>query len=339
MRSPAGAWGDLRPLSGEYTGYADPHPATDGRDFVVAASPQLGALKQVLVSVFDPVPPVVAPIAVSGSTTAGDATTLSATATDTWSAIPTATWAFGDGAIGTGLSASHAYANAGSYTATLTVIDAAGNATARSIALTIAAAQSTLTTATFSGKWTASRIKGTLLVKGTAPRAGTYAVDVFSGATRTLHSSLTLPAGAFSNTLKLPAKFLPGTYRVALVPGFPATVVLPASRTANLAAPAEGVVDRVVLSGKNGGPSARTLKGAKTIWVSFRFAAVPKGALKLTWYRKGKKGKRVALGSTTKNSGKKVGSYLKLGGTLHGTFTAVLSRKGKVIAQGSVKAT
>jgi hypothetical protein len=121
------------------------------------------------------------------------------------------------------------------------------------------------------------------------------------------------------------------------VPAFPAGVVAPAAGTAKLAAPAEGVVDKVVLSGKNGGPAARTLKSATTIWASFRFAAVPKGALKLTWY-KTVKGKRSSLGSTTKSPAKKVGSYLKLGGKLNGTFTAVLSRKGKVIAQGSVKA-
>jgi hypothetical protein len=337
MRSPAGAWGDLRPLSGEYSGYADPHPATDGRHLTVVAAPLVGAVKQVLLSVFDPVAPVVAPIAVSASTTVGGATTLSVTATDEWSAIPTVAWAFGDGATGTGLSTSHAYASAGAYTATVTVTDAAGNATARTIALTIAAAQSTLTTAKFSGKWTASRIKGTLLIKGTAPLAGTYAVDVFSGKTRKLHSAFTPPAGAFAKTIKLPPKLLPGSYRVALTPSFPASQVTPASRTSKLAAPIEGVVSTITLSGTNGGPAARTLRGASTIWVSFRFAAVSRGSLKLTWYRR-VKGKRSALGSTTKSPGRKVGSYLRLGGTLLGTFTAVLTRKGKVIAQGSIRA-
>jgi hypothetical protein len=151
--------------------------------------------------------------------------------------------------------------------------------------------------------------------------------------------SYKLAAGAFSKALKLPVKLLPGSYRVALVPSFPAGVVQAAGRNSiKLAAPVEGVVDKVVLSGRNGGPAARTLKAATTIWVSFRFAAVPKGALKLTWYRTDK-GKRVALGSTTKSPANKVGSYLKLGGTLRGTFTAVLSRKGTIIAQGSVKAT
>ena len=155
---------------------------------------------------------------------------------------------------------------------------------------------------------------------------------------RKLHAAYTLPAGAFSQTLKLPAKLLPGTYRVTLAPAFAANVVTPAAGSAKLAAPAEGVVDKVVLSGRNGGPSTRTLKRATTIWASFHFAAVPKGALKLTWY-KTVKGKRVRLGAATESPGKKVGSYLRPGGLLHGMFTAVLTRKGKVIAQGSVRAT
>jgi hypothetical protein len=280
----------------------------------------------------------VSEIALSGSALAGEALGFAVNVTDAWSAIPAPTWTFGDGASGSGLTVSHTYAAAGTYTSTVTVTDASGNAVTRQVTSTVGALQATLTSAKFSAKWTASRVKGTLAVKGTAPRAGSYTVDVFSGKVRKLHAVYTLPAGAFSKALKLPVKLLPGTYRIALTPGFAANVVASASGTAKLAAPVEGVVDKVVLSGRNGGPAARTLKAATTIWASFRFAAVPKGALKLTWYRTDK-GKRVALGSTTKSPAKKVGSYLKLGGTLRGTFTAVLSRKGKVIAQGSVKAT
>jgi PKD repeat protein len=279
----------------------------------------------------------VSEIALSGSPLAGSPLGLGVTASDAWSAVAAPGWTFGDATAGSGVSVSHTYAQAGTYTSIVTVADASGNAVTRQVTSTIGALQSTLTSAKFSAKWKASRVKGTLTVTGTAPRAGTYTVDVFSGKVRKLHVGYALTAGAFSKALKLPAKLLPGTYRVALVPAFPAGVVAPAAGTAKLAAPAEGVVDKVVLSGKNGGPAARTLKSATTIWASFRFAAVPKGALKLTWY-KTVKGKRSSLGSTTKSPAKKVGSYLKLDGKLNGTFTAVLSRKGKVIAQGSVKA-
>jgi hypothetical protein len=338
MRSPAGVWGDLRPLSAPYTGFAAPNAATDGRGhFAVVTAPQLGTAKQVMLSTFDSVAPAVSPISVSGSALAGAATGLSVTATDEWSAIPTVTWAFGDGGAGAGTAVSHAYASAGSYTATVTVVDAAGNAATRQLVLTISAAQSTLTTARFAAKWKQSRVKGTLIVNGSAPRAGTYDIDVSKGTSRKIHASFTLPAGPFSRTLKLPAKLAPGSYHVALLPSFPATQVKPAAQDARLAAPPEGVVDLVALSGRFNGPATRTLRNINTVWATFRFVAVPKGNLKVTWYLKSKgKGKRQRLGSATKSPGVKVASFIQLGGR-RGKVTAVISRKGVVIAQGSVK--
>jgi hypothetical protein len=338
VRAADGSWGTTTTILPVHSGSTTPSIATDGvGDFATIATGS-DSTQTVMLAVYDAAPPVVSEIGLSGSPLAGAALGLGVTATDAWSAIPAPAWSFGDGASGSGLSVSHAYAAAGTYTSSVTVTDASGNAVTRQLTNTIGALQSTLTSARFSAKWSASRVKGTLAVTGTAPRAGGYSVDVFSGKVRKLHAAYTLTAGAFSKALTLPARLLPGSYDVTLTPAFAANVVAPASGTAKLAAPAEGVVDRVVISGRNGGPSARTLKRATTIWASFHFAAVPKGTLKLTWY-KTVKGKRVRLGATGKSPGKKVGSYLRLGGTLHGTFTAVLSRKGKVIAQGSVKAT
>ena len=54
MRTPAGVWGDNHPLSAPYSGYADPNPATDGRQYAVVTAPLIGATKQVLVGIFDP---------------------------------------------------------------------------------------------------------------------------------------------------------------------------------------------------------------------------------------------------------------------------------------------
>ena len=215
--------------------------------------------------------------------------------------------------------------------------DGGGNAVARQVAISIAVKQSTLSTASFTAKWKQSRVSGKLVVAGTVPRAGTYEITAASGKTVKLRTSLKLPAGAFSATLPLTADLLPGAYHVSLAPPFAANQVTPAARDAALAAPAEGVVDLVSMSGAKSGPAARTLRNARTIWASFRFAAVPKGTLKLTWYRT-VKGKKSRLGATSKSPSQKVASYLRLRGVLRGTFTAVLSRKGVVIAQGTVKA-
>ena len=56
MRTPAGVWGDNHPLSAAYSGYADPNPATDGRQYAVVTAPLVGSTKQVLVGIFDPRP-------------------------------------------------------------------------------------------------------------------------------------------------------------------------------------------------------------------------------------------------------------------------------------------
>jgi hypothetical protein len=337
VREANGAWGEVRDLSPALLSNDAPSVATDGHGHVAAVHTQLeGAAHRTMVSSLDSVAPTVAPIALSGSPLAGQPLTLAVAAGDVWSVI-SAAWIFGDGTTGSGTSVTHAYASAGSYNASVTVTDGAGNAVGRQLSISISAQQATLSTARFSAKWKQSRVKGTLIVTGSAPRSGTYVVDALKGTSRKIHASYQLKEGPFTQTIKLPAKLVPGKYRVSLLPSFPATQVKPAGRDAKLAAPAEGVVDLVVLSGAKNGPPARTLRNATTIWASFRFAAVPRGSLTLTWYRT-VKGKKQNLGSTRKASAKKVASYLRLGGTLRGTFTAVLTRKGKVIARGSVKA-
>jgi hypothetical protein len=272
---------------------------------------------------------------VTGSLLAGDAVSLAVTATDEWSTVGAPAWTFGDGGTGSGTSVQHVFAAAGTYTVHVSVTDGSGNSSAKDVAVAIASPQSTLTGAKFTAKWKESRVTGTLNLAGSAPRAGTYVIDVFKGKLRKIHVSTKITAaGAFTRKVKLPAKSVPGTYSVRLIPAD--AQVMGASRDARLAAPASGVVDVAFLSGRRSGTAARTLTGAKTIWASFHFAAKPKGNVTLTWFRVGTK--RVRIGSTSKASATKIVSYLRIGKTFAGTYQAVLSRKGVVIARASVKA-
>ena len=90
-----------------------------------------------------------------------------------------------------------------------------------------------------------------------------------------LHTSVKLGPGTYYASFKLPATLLPGTYGISLTPSSP--LVAPATSTAKLAAPAEGVVDVAFLSAARLGKAAHSLIGARTVWASFHFAALPKG--------------------------------------------------------------
>ena len=339
VRSPgaAGTWGDIHNLSSLHANATHPSLSTDGiGDFATISAPFVDALafKPAYVSVYDAAPPTVSPPTVTGTLLAGDPVTMTVTATDGWSSVGVPAWTFGDGGTGSALTVNHTYATPGTYTAHVSVTDGSGNTAGRDVSISISSPQATLTSAKFAGKWKVSRVTGTLKVAGVTPRAGSYAINVFKGKTRKIHVVFNLAAGAFTRTLKLPVKFLPGTYNVSLVPGD--AQVKGASRTASLAAPASGVVDVAFLSGARNGTAARTLTGASTIWASFHFAAKPKGKLTLTWYRIGKK--RVRLGATSKDSAVKVVSYLRNAKPFVGRYQAVLSRKGVVIARASVRA-
>jgi hypothetical protein len=62
----------------------------------------------------------------------GDALPFSAAADDNWSGPPGISWSFGDGGTASGSSATHAYATGGSFVATASATDGAGNVTQQS---------------------------------------------------------------------------------------------------------------------------------------------------------------------------------------------------------------
>jgi PKD repeat protein len=92
------------------------------------------------VSVFDVIPPQLTGVSVPSAGIAGTPVAASATATDTWSPTTTVQFDFGDGSSQTGATVSHSYTTAGTYTVTVTATDGAGNTTAGTRAITVAAA-------------------------------------------------------------------------------------------------------------------------------------------------------------------------------------------------------
>jgi PKD repeat protein len=82
--------------------------------------------------------PAVTGFTVPSTGKAGTALSYIATATDSWSAVSSYTWSFGDGTSLTGPNVSHTYAQGGTYTVTLTVADAVGNTTTRTATTTVA---------------------------------------------------------------------------------------------------------------------------------------------------------------------------------------------------------
>ena len=323
-RAPDGTWAPLVPLAAVHSVQSPPSLAVDAAGHVaLAAAPNEGPFRKVVnVWVFDPIAPTVSPVSVAGSRLAGDSLSLSVTPADTWSPT-TVQWDLGDGTSAAGASIAHAYDAAGTYVATATVTDAAGNVTSTRGTVQITAKRAALAAATFKATWKRSRVHGTLLLRGTAPRAGAYVFSVRRGGRDAITRTLQLAGGDFTRTITLPARMLPGRYTLTLAPPFPATQVLLASRDATLGAPAAGVVDRVTVTRKGGALHAR-----------FHFVVVAKGRLGVTWWVISK-GRRTLLARQTKAARATITATVTLRGR-HGRVTVIVTRAGAVVEQRSL---
>ena len=75
---------------------------------------------------FDATAPTLSGVSIPASVPIGTPATFSASPFDVWGPLTTA-WSFGDGATATGATVQHAYARAGTFTASVTATDAVGN--------------------------------------------------------------------------------------------------------------------------------------------------------------------------------------------------------------------
>jgi hypothetical protein len=127
-----------RPPGGAFAAPVEATPANGGAIGVALDASSDGAVgyldgttRFVQVRGFDAAPPVLSGVTIPASALAGETVTFAASAFDVWSPFAPV-WSFGDGAVAAGTSATHAYARPGTYTATLTAPDLAGNVASRS---------------------------------------------------------------------------------------------------------------------------------------------------------------------------------------------------------------
>ncbi|WP_217913378.1 IPT/TIG domain-containing protein [Miltoncostaea marina] len=152
----------------------------------------------------------------------------------------------------------------------------------------------TITRATIRPRWRASRLRGRLVLRGTAGRPALLQMRVLrpSGRGRPLVTRRfrVRAAGTFSRTLALTPTLLPGRHLIRLREVGGGAQPLPtADRIARLAAPREGVASRAYFSSKIGGRPMKRISRRSIIFAHFTFAARPRPGRRLTvrWYPPG----------------------------------------------------
>jgi PKD repeat protein len=135
---------DRAPVAGFTTYVYGIDTAIDGAGNAIAATPDdvcSGACSTFESRIdavhYDAAPPMLRSVSVPGSALPGATAAFSADAFDQFS-TPSIAWDFGDGTSGSGGSASHAFAQPGSYAVKVTATDSLGNATSETRNVTVA---------------------------------------------------------------------------------------------------------------------------------------------------------------------------------------------------------
>ena len=148
--------------------------------------------------------------------------------------------------------------------------------------------------------------------------------------------------GPFTETLKLPARPLPGDYRLRVSGVSGATSLAPVDLTVTISAPPEGVIDRALVGPTRNGPwsrygnnSAPVVTGEhKEIWMRFRFLYPPNGKnVVLVW----KQAWRKVVGRIYRRYANIIDTYARSSSPLpKGHWNVVLTIDGRIAKQMDV---
>jgi chitodextrinase len=175
-------------------------------------------------------PPTFTAVNVPANGITGQPVALSAGTVDVWSALGAGqpSWSFGDGTTAAGPTVSHVFAKAGTYTVTVGVSDAVGNAAAPAARQIVVTGPTppppppgpavTVKKLKLSAVYKASKLVGSIVLTGTSPIKTTLTIAIRKhGAKKnSSSSSFAAKAGEWTRTLKLPTGLTPGKYDVAV---------------------------------------------------------------------------------------------------------------------------
>jgi hypothetical protein len=150
-------------------------------------------------------------------------------------------------------------------------------------------------------------------------------------------------AGAFSKTMPLPPRTLPGRYRLRIFSTSPPPRPRPAEAVIKVPAPPEGVIDRALVGTTRSGPwlqyvgdTGPAVSGQHTsLWVRFRFLYPPQGrrvelVWKLRWH--------TVIGKVYRRYANTIDTYASSGAPLpKGVWLVVLKIDGRIAKRMNVR--